>query len=161
QPLTSSSETLNELLATAEADTKGWKYIEVRPLVDTDSYLAAAGLSQSGSAVIHRLDLTQGLDEGLAGFNTQGVRKIYLREREQLKYEEGRSPELLEKFYKLLLVTRRRHQLPPQPLAWFENLIECCGERLKIRVASKHTTPVAAIITFSFKRVATYKYGCS
>jgi lipid II:glycine glycyltransferase (peptidoglycan interpeptide bridge formation enzyme) len=68
---------------------------------------------------------------------------------------------LLDKFYRLQLLTRRRHQIPPQPLAWFRNLINCLGEKLKIRVVSRDQSPVASVITLSFKNVIIDKYSCS
>jgi CelD/BcsL family acetyltransferase involved in cellulose biosynthesis len=68
---------------------------------------------------------------------------------------------LIGDFYRLLLLTRRRHGLPPQPLAWFRNLITCMGESMKIRVAYKGDEAIASIITLRFKRSLVYKYGCS
>jgi lipid II:glycine glycyltransferase (peptidoglycan interpeptide bridge formation enzyme) len=88
-------------------------------------------------------------------------RKIRRAEREALYYEEGRSEPLLNKFYDLLLLTRRRHRLPPQPIRWFRHLIACLGDRLKIRVASKDGRHIAAIMTLQHGRTLTYKYGCS
>jgi lipid II:glycine glycyltransferase (peptidoglycan interpeptide bridge formation enzyme) len=60
-----------------------------------------------------------------------------------------------------MLMTRRRHKLPPPPFAWFQNLVDCLGEKLKIRVASKDGRAVAALLTLSFKNTVVYKYGCS
>jgi lipid II:glycine glycyltransferase (peptidoglycan interpeptide bridge formation enzyme) len=88
-------------------------------------------------------------------------RKIHRAERENLSYEEGRSDALLRKFYDLLLLTRRRHGLPPQPLVWFRNSVACLGDRALVRVASKDGQPVASIITLQYKDVLVYKYGCS
>ncbi|HEY6290580.1 MAG TPA: GNAT family N-acetyltransferase [Terriglobia bacterium] len=88
-------------------------------------------------------------------------RKIRRAEREGLRCEEGRSALLLGQFYRLQVISRRRQQLPPQPLKWFCNLIDCLGDQLNIRVASKDGHPVAAIITLRFREVLTYKYGCS
>ena len=88
-------------------------------------------------------------------------RKIRRAEREGLQYEAGRSPSSIVKFYHLLLLTRRRHGLPPQPLAWFRNLAACFGERLTIRVASKGGRPIASILTVRHKKTLVYKYGCS
>src|SRR5262249_25321288 len=88
-------------------------------------------------------------------------RKIRRAEREGLTYEDGRSAPLLNAFFGLLLVTRRRHQLPPQPKQWFQNLIDCFGESLKIRVASKDGRPIAAILTLRHKNTLLYKYGGS
>jgi lipid II:glycine glycyltransferase (peptidoglycan interpeptide bridge formation enzyme) len=60
-----------------------------------------------------------------------------------------------------MVLTRRRHGLPPQPLAWFRNLVDCLGEALAIWVARKDDQPVAAILTGRHGRTLTYKYGAS
>src|SRR5262249_27737023 len=88
-------------------------------------------------------------------------RKIRRAEREQLTYEAGESNELLKQFYSLLLLTRRRHGLPPHPFAWFCNLRDCLGDAFKIHVASKNHLPIASILTLRHKDTLVYKYGCS
>ena len=108
------------------------------------------------------MDLSRSLDELYHGFHKSCVRrKIRKSEREGLLYEDGRSEELLSKFYKLLLRTRRRHQLPPQSMAWFRNLADCLGEKLKVRMVSKDGRAIAGIITTHFRDTVVYKYGCS
>jgi CelD/BcsL family acetyltransferase involved in cellulose biosynthesis len=166
QPLVRTPEELHEIIAAAGKDImdNGWKYLELKPLLrcspDTVQKLQ---LMTSHDAVIHRLDLSRSREEILRGFHKDCIlRKIARSDREQLKYEEGVSEDLLQKFYRLLLLTRRRHHIPPQPVLWFRNLIACLRERLKIRIASlKDGTPAAGILTLSYKRVVTYKYGCS
>jgi hypothetical protein len=81
--------------------------------------------------------------------------------RERLNYEEGTSEIILQQFYELLVITRRRLFLPPQPLYWFRALIASLGKDLKIRVVSKDNLPVASILTISHKKTMVYKYGCS
>jgi lipid II:glycine glycyltransferase (peptidoglycan interpeptide bridge formation enzyme) len=110
----------------------------------------------------HSLDLRPNLGKLVENFHKDCVqRKIRRAERERLQYEEGSSEILLQNFYGLLLMTRRRQYLPPQPRAWFRGLIATFGEGLKIRVASKDGTPVAAILTLLHKKTMVYKYGCS
>jgi CelD/BcsL family acetyltransferase involved in cellulose biosynthesis len=141
-------------------DERKWKYVEVRPSTwqpESDTYLG-----KSNSYYFHRLDLGRSLDELFRSFHKDCVqRKVRRAEREGLTYEEGQSDVLLNKFYRLLVKTRRRQQLPPQPLAWFRGLIAAFGDGLKIRLASKDGVPVASILTLSFKKTMTYKYGCS
>ena len=74
-------------------------------------------------------------------------------------YEEGTSEELLQKFYRLMVPARRRQGIPPQPLAWFRNLIACMRDRIKIRLASYQGKPASSMITIRHKRTMTYKYG--
>jgi CelD/BcsL family acetyltransferase involved in cellulose biosynthesis len=140
---------------------KRWKYIELRPL-SPDGAARACDLPKSESFSLQVLDLRPSLDTLFHNFHKSCVqRKIHRAEREKLTYEEGRSDALLRKFYDLLLLTRRRHGLPPQPLGWFRNAVACLSDRVLIRVASKDGQPVASIITVQYKDVLVYKYGCS
>ena len=134
--------------------------IEIRPVTAPAGLLAE--LRSEPSFWLHWLDLRPRLEDLFRGFHKDCVqRSIRRAERERLTYEEGRSEELLQSFYRLMVLTRRRQQLPPQPLAWFRNLIACMGDKLKIRVASKDGRPVASILTLRHKGTLTYKYGCS
>jgi hypothetical protein len=147
----------------AEVEHDSCRYLEMRPLRGLNSgILQRMQLEKEEAYCIHHLDLSPSLDDLYHKFHKSCVqRKIHKAEREGLLYEDGRSEELLSKFYKLLLRTRRRHQLPPQSMAWFRNLADCLGERLKVRVASKDGRPIAAIITAHFRDTCVYKYGSS
>jgi hypothetical protein len=137
-----------------------WRYIEIRPTTSVAGCCTA--FETSKTFYLHKLDLRPGLDEILQRFHKDCVqRKIQRAVRERLLYEEGRSESLLNRFYDLLLMTRRRHGLPAQPANWFRNLIACLGEKVKIRVASKNGYPIASIVTVRCKDVLIYKYGCS
>jgi hypothetical protein len=110
----------------------------------------------------HKIDLRPDIDKIFSKFHKGCIqRKIKRADREKLHYEAGRSESSLQKFYSLLLLTRRRHGLPPQPMAWFRNLIECFGENLTIRIASKDGRPIGSILALSHKNTVVYKYGCS
>jgi lipid II:glycine glycyltransferase (peptidoglycan interpeptide bridge formation enzyme) len=88
-------------------------------------------------------------------------RRIRRAEHEQLSYERGSSAELIDDFYKLLTITRRRHHLLPQPRAWFQNLVACMSPDVEIRLARKDGKPIASILTLSHRGTVVYKYGCS
>jgi lipid II:glycine glycyltransferase (peptidoglycan interpeptide bridge formation enzyme) len=88
-------------------------------------------------------------------------RKIRRADREHVVLDQGRSESQLREFYELLLLTRRRHRLPPQSFAWFSNLVSCFGERLTIHVARLNDRPIASILTLRHKDTVVYKYGCS
>jgi lipid II:glycine glycyltransferase (peptidoglycan interpeptide bridge formation enzyme) len=109
----------------------------------------------------HAIDLRPGLEAIFKNFHNSVQRKIRRAEREALTYEEGVSEQLLGQFYKLVVATRRRQHLPPQPIKWFRSLIASLGANLKIRVASKDGTPIASILTLCHRNTVTYKYGCS
>jgi lipid II:glycine glycyltransferase (peptidoglycan interpeptide bridge formation enzyme) len=143
-----------------DLDQRKWRYLEIRPISQRPS--SQVGLKKTLTYQFHRLDLSKSEQELFHGFHKDCVqRKIRRAEREELKYEDGNSEALLQKFYKLLVITRRRQYLPPQPLAWFRGLIATFGDNLKIRLASKGDLPVACILTLSSKRSVVYKYGGS
>lgn len=144
----------------SELRERNWKYIELRPLrgeMKTDCPFAACK-----SFWFHTLDLTAPLDQIFLKMDRNSIqRRIQRAERAQLSYEKGCSEEILNDFYRLLMITRRRHQLLPQPLAWFRNLIFCMNGGAEIRVARKGGTAVAALFTLRHRGFVVYKYGCS
>ena len=163
QPLVSGSEGLEHLLSPLQRDLKkeNCGYIEIRPL-GGDHLQGAPRFGKAKWFWFHKIDLRPALDEIVGSFHKDCVqRKIRRAEREGLTYEQGRSESLLKQFYHLLLLTRRRHHLPPHPLNWFVNLIDCLGQHVEIRVASKDGRPVASALTLRYKQVLVYKYGCS
>jgi len=135
-------------------------YVEARPRLAPD--LAILESDSTNSYVLQEIDLSPDLDTLFRNCHKNSTqRKICRAEREALTYEEGRSEILLERFYHLYLLTRRRHIVLPQPKRWFQNLINCFGEALKIRVAFKDQLPIASILTIQYKDTLVYKYGCS
>jgi len=143
-----------------QVETKAYRYVEIRPVPPFS--VAPAGLGLSAAFYWHRLSLEKELDGLYGSFHKNCVRrKIRRAEREALTYAEGRTDKLIQHFYGLLLTTHRRHGLPPQPLSWYRNLVECLGDGIQIRVAYKNDLAVASIITLTYKRTMVYKYGCS
>lgn len=143
----------------AEQRNNHWRYVECRP---ASAFAAAAEFRRSAEFFLHRIDLKPCLSELYARLHKSSVqRKIKRAEREALEYEEGTSAELLQKFYRLHTVTRRRHGIPSQPELWFSNLLNRFGSAAKICVASKDKKPVAGIFTLRFKNALVYKYGAA
>ena len=119
-------------------------------------------LQSNGQYLLHRLDLQPQTEELFQNLDKDSVqRRIRRAERAGLAEECGRSEDVLRKLYTLLIITRRRHHLPPQPYAWFQNLVNSFGEALEIRTVAKEQIPVASILTLRFKDTVYYKYGCS
>jgi hypothetical protein len=143
-----------------ERDRHKWKYVELRPLCwekHSNSPLVA-----SRTFWIHTLDLKPSLESIFRNLDKNCLqRRIRRAERGQLTYEKGNSEELLNDFYRLLMITRRRHQIVPQPREWFRNLIAFLGPHIEIRLARKDNTPIAAILTVTHRKTVVYKYGCS
>ncbi len=162
EPLVRNEKELDSLLIhmRRNVDAAKWKYAEIRPITFEPG--SGTKYSKHLSYCFHRLDLTPGIDQVFRRFHKDCVqRKIRRAEKEKLMYEAGNSDALLEKFYRLMVATRRRKALPPQPLQWFQGLMAEFGEDFQIRVASCGNLPVASIITLTHKKSMTYKYGCS
>ena len=140
-----------------------WKYVELRPASASPGLFSSQeSLQPSKSHYLHTVDLRPQENELLRGFHESSVRRRIRRATsEGLLYESGRSEVLQREFYQLLVLTRRRHQMPPQPEKWFRNLVECMGDAVEIHVASRGDKPIAAILTLRFKKTVTYKYGAS
>jgi CelD/BcsL family acetyltransferase involved in cellulose biosynthesis len=143
-----------------EIAVRRWQYVEVRPRAALPGGPAAP---QDGTGYcFHYLDLRPDLNNLFSRFHKTGVQQMIRRaERENLVYEEGSSERQLGQFYALLVETRRRQHLPPQPIEWFRTLIRSMGQQIKIRVVLRGNDPVASILTLRSKETMVYKYGCS
>jgi len=137
-----------------------WRYVEMRPA--SAGISLGTGFGRGQNFLLHCLDLRPDLDALLHSFHKDSIqRKIRRAERERLTYEQGRSEPLLNKLCYLLDLTRRRHQVPLQPRAWFDNLIEHLGGNVCIRIVSKDGQPAAGILTLTHGKSVVYKYGGS
>jgi lipid II:glycine glycyltransferase (peptidoglycan interpeptide bridge formation enzyme) len=160
--LTDSEEDLATMTANLEKEVcqQKLRYAELRTTRKLNT--ALLGSHSVHACYLHYIDLRPDLNTLLKNCHGDSTRrKIRRAEREGLIYEEGRSADLLDSFYRLLLLTRRRHLLPPQPKKWFQTLIDSFGAALKIRVAFKDNLPISAILTLRYKNTLVYKYGCS
>jgi len=142
---------------------QGWKYLELRPL---DPVLfqktGHTSFQPIKSYCFHRVDLRPELRELFRSLDVDSAqRRISRAVRAGVIYERGTSEKLLNDFYRLLVLTRQRHGLPPQPLLWFQNLIRCMNGAIDIWVAYSAHNPIAAILTLRFRTTVYYKYGSS
>lgn len=163
EPLVTCPQELESLLAGAArvALEQGFQYVEVRAR-RTDRSAASPPSPSVVRYWLHEIDLSPRLDAIFERFHKSSTqRKILRSEREGFEFAEGRSPSLLEDFYRLQTLTRRRHGLPPQPFIWFQNLAECFGDALRIRMAFKDRAPAGAIFTITHRDTLVFKYGCS
>ena len=165
EPLCDSSEELNFLIRYLQSalNREEWKYLEFRPTNGCFSQTGeGAGFLPVAKYYLHKLDVRPELDQLFRSFNKDSVqRRVRRANRANLVERHGNSDELLKDFYRLFIITRSRHNLPPIPLVWFRNLIRSMGHALEIRVAYQGQSAVAAILTLRFRDVLYYKYGCS
>ena len=163
EPLVSDIEDRRQLFSGLEEQTaaNGGRYLEIRPSSSSSAEIRPDWLP-SQVFYLHRLDLRPGVAGVFRRFHRNCIqRRIRHAEKQRIDFTEGRSPDLLRAFYGLLVQTRRRHGLPPQPAIWFQNLIDCMGESATIRCASKEGSPIAAILTLQQGKSLYYKYGAS
>ena len=162
EPLVDNQDDLDAIAIALEEEAQrgGWRYIEMRPLRRMD--FATTLHHATAPYTFHQLDLAPDVETLFRNCHKNSTqRKILRAEREGLRYCEGSTEELLDNFYELHTITRKRHRRPPQPRNWFVNLIDCFGDALKIRVALKDERTVAAILTIRHKDTLVYKYGGS
>ena len=165
EPLVSSSTEMLDLVEALEAISlaRRYKYIELRPLRysfrDSERDLR---LTECSSFSHHAIDLRPAAQDLFAALHASCIRrKIRRAEQERLAWESGRSDDMVRGFYRLMVLTRRRHGLFPQPINWFHNLVHEFGEKLTIHLASKNEKTLAAIITIQHGDKLIYKYGAS
>jgi Acetyltransferase (GNAT) domain len=162
EPLVSIPGELQRLLCGIEERTQleGCSYAELRPT--SRLLLSESHWRTTGTFYIHRLDLRPGARVVFSQFHRDCVqRRIRHAEKSAITITEGRDCDTVNEFYNLVVETRRRHGLLPQPLTWFRNILKCLGESAVIRCAHKDGRPIAAILTLRHGKRLYYKYGAS
>jgi len=136
------------------ARERNWDHFELR-----DAFSSVPAIQFYG----HKLDLGHGAEALFAGFSSPARRAIRKAEKSGLTAEKSRSWESVLDFYRMHLETRRRHGLPPQPVAFFRNIFrEVIEPGLGFVVlATLDSRYVAAAIFFQFGTTAIYKFGAS
>ena len=160
-PLIGSTEELDAFADYLQQQREGeeWSYVEARPLTVA---LTTKTFHPSSSFLAQQLSLTPSRRQLFARLHRDSMRrKIRRAEREGVIVQEDRSGALLEKFFYLQSMTRRRHRLPPQPRQWFRNVVRYFGDNCAIWLASLHGQPIASILTLRFRKRLVYKYGAS
>jgi Acetyltransferase (GNAT) domain len=138
-------------------DEGQYKYVELRP-----RQARPDGLSPARRFAFHMMDISPAENDLFARLDRKCLRNRIRHASEQdLTYEHGRSESLIQKWYGLALLTRRRHQLPPQPITWFRNLLACFGEGAAVNILSKDNRPIAGIVTLLHKQTVVCKYAAS
>ena len=136
------------------------RYAELRPMKREPE--DNCGFRLSRRYALHTLDLRPGLDEILKKSHKTSIQqKIRRAQRQQLDYTEGNDSQHIHRFYQLLLLTRRRQKIPPQPLEWFHNLARYFGESVQVRLLCKGEHPIAGVLTLRWKNTVVDKYSCS
>lgn len=143
--------------------SENWKYLEFRPVDHRlGSRAQKLGFKPTSTYILHCVNLEPTVPEIFNGLHKNCIqRRIRHAERAGVVEVCGKSEGLLRDFYRLMVRTRARHGLPPQPYVWFKNVCECLGDAADLRVAYRKNAPIAALLILHFKETSHYKYGCS
>jgi Acetyltransferase (GNAT) domain len=149
---------LIETLVKLGRDRK-WRYFELRGGREMLSPSAVAAERYYG----HKLDLSIGVEQLFARFQSPVRRAIRKGEKSGLVVEASDTRRAMLNFYELHVRTRRRHGLPPQPLSFFLNIHE---EIIKaglgfVVLAQRATKSIAAAVFFFSRQAGLYKFGAS
>ncbi|HXC35596.1 MAG TPA: GNAT family N-acetyltransferase, partial [Candidatus Acidoferrales bacterium] len=138
--------------------SRGWKSVEFRGGRELFPS-APASVSFYG----HRLNLEEDEDAVFSRFDGSTRRAIRKAEKSGLTVTVSSGMDAVKTFYGLHCKTRRRHGLPPQPFAFFENICRHILSRDQGMVVVAHwqDRPVAASVYFQFGSSAVYKFGAS
>ncbi len=153
----SSDPALAERLATLSRE-RNWKYFELRSTPN-----ASSALVPNKTFYAHKLDLQKPASELLENFDSAARRAIRKAERSSLSAKISRDENAIEQFFQLHVRTRRRHGIPPQPRAFFQNIDRHIVQRGLgfIVLVSLEARPIAAAVFFHFGKRALFKFGAS
>jgi len=135
-----------------------WRYIEWR-----DGGYFHGGTPHWDTYYSHEIDLKsseKALFSALSDNNRRNIRKSI---REGVCISTSQSLDSINEFYRLNLLTRKRHGLPPQPYLFFKNVhkyIISNGNGFIVLASHKKQT-IAASIFFHFGAKALFKYNAS
>ncbi len=137
---------------------RGWKSIEFR---GTDIF--SEGTIRSGYYFGHTLQLSGEVEEVLSRFRSSTRRNIYKAIKGGVEVKVSNSLASIKEFYKLHLVTRKKHGLPPQPYSFFKNVFRhIISKNFGIVVLAEYKSEtIAGAIYFHFGEKVIYKYGAS
>ena len=114
-------------------------------------------------AVRHTTVLGDDPDEVYTRFSRMHQRNIRKAERAGVRVERSRSPHVMQEFYRLHLLTRRRLGVPVQPFRFFRLLLDQMVEADLgfVLVARVNGEPAAAAVFLTWNGTMIYKYGAS
>lgn len=138
--------------------TKRLKFVEFR---GGEKYFN--NLPASTFDYLHKLDLKDGEESLFKKFSSNTKRNIKKAEREDISVNISSSQEATEDFYKMNCATRKKHGLPPQPKAFFNNLHKFLLSQGKgfIAIAKHKGIAIAGAVYFLTGDKAIYKFGAS
>lgn len=139
------------------------EYIELKSRLN-GNYYTSTGFSKIENSLNHSLPLAnRSLDDIKKSFHKSFIlRNINKALKSPLKIVEGKDLNDIKTAYNLLLLTRKKHGLPPHPFSFYKNMWKLMpGTMLKVYLAMENKKAVATIIVAIYKNTAYYLYGGS
>ena len=125
--------------------------------------LDSAGFSGGQAFYQHIVPIAASAEETAKGFHSSARRAIRKAEKEGLSVREASSLDDMREFYRLTVLTRKKHGLLPQPWRFFANvhkhMIETGAGHLLL--ADFEGRPVAGDLLLRFRDQMVYKFNAS
>ncbi|MCI0838155.1 MAG: GNAT family N-acetyltransferase [Chloroflexi bacterium] len=162
-PLLEASNESAELISvvSSAAAKAGASHVELRGpgAVPLDS----AGFSGGQAFYQHIIPIAASAEETAKGFHSSARRAIRKAEKEGLSVREAGSLDDMREFYRLTVLTRKKHGLLPQPWRFFANIhkqmIEAGAGHLLL--ADFEGRPIAGDLLLQFRDQMVYKFNAS
>jgi hypothetical protein len=142
------------------ATTRGWRHLELR--------MDACGAGLEPAPVLepqyaHEIGLSGSAAEVFSRFGSSVRGAIKQAEKLGVTFEIVQTPPAMKVFYAMHCRTRRKHGLPPQPFAFFQQIqsqVISAGHGFVV-LATFQAKPIAGAIFFHSGGQAIYKYAAS
>jgi len=165
-PLVESSEQLRVLIEAVERsrgsrDKLNARFVELR-LREIHGFISHS--SNHNGYFNYLLSLNNEPEALFCAFHKNCVqRAIKKAKREAMEIVIGKTEEDMKAFYRLNLMTRKKHGIPVQPYRFFRNLWDTLFPRgmLSLLLALYKGKAVGGVIVLWFKGMAYYKFGAS
>jgi len=145
----------------SEAADAGASHVELRGpgAVPLDS----AGFSGGQAFYQHIIPIAASAEETAKGFHSSARRAIRKAEREGLSVREASSLDDMREFYRLTVLTRKKHGLLPQPWRFFANIHKhmIATGAGHLLLADFEGRPVAGDLLLRFRDQMVYKFNAS
>jgi hypothetical protein len=160
QPIATNADKFHEMINTfiTFGKEQRWRYLEFR-----GSSRFFQNEQPSEFFYGHTLDLAPECDVIFKNLRDSTRRNIKKAQKEGITVTISSTAKALRDFYRLNMITRKDHGLPPQPFRFFEHLYEhVFAKNLGfIILAHYQNTTIAANVYFHFGDQVIYKYGAS
>jgi CelD/BcsL family acetyltransferase involved in cellulose biosynthesis len=157
-PLASADVAWPELFAAAckLGRERPWKYLEVRGFPE-------GAAKPSAEFYSHDLDLSSTAETLFEHCGSAMRRSIRKAEGQNLEIQALSTPDAMDAYYRLHLLTRQKHGIPPQPVKFFRNIQRflVASGLGTVLLALRDKKPVAGAIFLHFGRTSIYKFGAS